>query len=59
MYWAEGGRLLEDNPAIRLGLEKMTFTHYKTYRLYDKKIDLLPIASGGHREEVLRADCRR
>lgn len=39
MYWAEGGWLLEDNPAIRLGLEKMTFTHYKTYRLYDKKID--------------------
>jgi GNAT superfamily N-acetyltransferase len=38
MYWAEGGWLLEDNPAIRLGLEKMTFTHYKTYRLYDKAI---------------------
>lgn len=38
MYWAEGGWLLEDNPAIRLGLEKMTFTHYKTYRLYDRAI---------------------
>ncbi len=38
MYWAEGGWVLEDNPAIRLGLEKMTFTHYKTYRLYDRPI---------------------
>jgi GNAT superfamily N-acetyltransferase len=38
MYWAEGGWLLEDNPAIRLGLEKMTFVHYKTYRLYDRAI---------------------
>ncbi|MEO8202083.1 MAG: GNAT family N-acetyltransferase, partial [Gemmatimonadota bacterium] len=38
MYWAEGGWLLEDNPAIRLGLEKMTFTHYKTYRLYDRVV---------------------
>ncbi|MEO8295829.1 MAG: GNAT family N-acetyltransferase [Gemmatimonadota bacterium] len=38
MYWAEGGWVLEDNPAIRLGLEKMTFKHYKTYRLYDRSI---------------------
>ena len=40
MTWAEGGWLLEDNPAIRLGLEKMTFVHYKTYRMYD-----LPLAN--------------
>jgi len=38
MYWAEGGWVLEDNPAIRQGLEKMTFVVYKTYRLYDKPI---------------------
>jgi GNAT superfamily N-acetyltransferase len=36
MYWAEGGWVLEDNAAIRLGLEKMTFVKYKTYRLYDR-----------------------
>ena len=38
MYWAEGGWVLEDNPAIKLGLEKMTFVKYKTYRLYDRTI---------------------
>ena len=38
MYWAEGGWVLEDNPAIKLGLEKMTFVKYKTYRLYDRSI---------------------
>jgi GNAT superfamily N-acetyltransferase len=38
MYWGEGGWLLEDNPAIRLLLEKATFVIYKTYRLYDRKI---------------------
>ena len=38
MYWAEGGWVLEDNAAIKLGLEKMTFVKYKTYRLYDRAI---------------------
>jgi GNAT superfamily N-acetyltransferase len=38
MYWAEGGWILEDNLAIKQGLEKMTFQVYKTYRLYDKPI---------------------
>lgn len=39
MYWAEGGWILEDNLAIKLGLEKMTFKVYKTYRLYDRPIE--------------------
>lgn len=38
MYWAEGGWILEDNLAIKQGLEKMTFQVYKTYRLYDRAI---------------------
>jgi GNAT superfamily N-acetyltransferase len=38
MYWGEGGWVLEDNPAMKLGLEKMTFVHYKTYRFYDRPI---------------------
>jgi GNAT superfamily N-acetyltransferase len=38
MYWAEGGWVLEDNAAMKLGLEKMTFVKYKTYRLYDRAI---------------------
>jgi GNAT superfamily N-acetyltransferase len=38
MYWGEGGWVLEDNAAMKLGLEKMTFVHYKTYRLYDRAI---------------------
>jgi len=38
MYWAEGGWILEDNLAIKLGLEKMTFKVYKTYRLYDRAV---------------------
>jgi GNAT superfamily N-acetyltransferase len=36
IYWGEAGWILEDNPAMNAGLEKMTFTVYKTYRLYDK-----------------------
>ncbi len=38
MYWGEAGWILEDNPAMRAGLEKMRFTVYKTYRLYDRAL---------------------
>lgn len=34
--WGEAGWILEDNPAMNAGLEKMTFRVYKTYRLYDR-----------------------
>jgi GNAT superfamily N-acetyltransferase len=37
IYWGEAGWILEDNPAMNAGLEKMTFTVYKTYRLSDKR----------------------
>ena len=36
IYWGEAGWILEDNPAMNAGLEKMTFRVYKTYRLYDR-----------------------
>jgi GNAT superfamily N-acetyltransferase len=36
--WGEGGWILEDNPAMKLGLEKMGFVVYKTYRMYDRKV---------------------
>ena len=36
--WGEAGWILEDNPVMRAGLEKMTFTVYKTYRLYDRPL---------------------
>jgi GNAT superfamily N-acetyltransferase len=38
IYWGEAGWILEDNPAMNAGLEKMTFRVYKTYRLYDRRI---------------------
>ncbi|MGH7701869.1 MAG: GNAT family N-acetyltransferase [Gemmatimonadales bacterium] len=38
ILWGEAGWILEDNPAMNAGLEKMGFTVYKTYRLYDKTI---------------------
>ena len=38
IYWGEAGWILEDNPAMNAGLEKMTFRVYKTYRLYDRPI---------------------
>jgi GNAT superfamily N-acetyltransferase len=38
IYWGEAGWILEDNPAMNAGLEKMTFKVYKTYRLYDRKL---------------------
>ena len=37
-HWGEAGWILEDNPAMNAGLEKMTFSVYKTYRLYDRRI---------------------
>jgi GNAT superfamily N-acetyltransferase len=36
--WGEGGWILEDNPAMKLGLEKMGFVVYKTYRMYDRAV---------------------
>jgi GNAT superfamily N-acetyltransferase len=36
--WGEAGWILEDNPAMNAGLEKMTFRVYKTYRLYDRAL---------------------
>jgi len=36
--WGEGGWILEDNPAMKLGLEKMGFVVYKTYRMYDRPV---------------------
>jgi len=38
IYWGEAGWILEDNVAMNAGLEKMEFTVYKTYRLYDRKV---------------------
>jgi GNAT superfamily N-acetyltransferase len=38
MTWGEAGWILEDNPAMNAGLEKMTFRVYKTYRLYDRPL---------------------
>ena len=38
IYWGEAGWILEDNPAMNAGLEKMTFQVYKTYRLYDRSL---------------------
>lgn len=36
--WGEGGWILEDNPGMNLGLQKMGFTVYKTYRMYDRPV---------------------
>jgi GNAT superfamily N-acetyltransferase len=36
--WAEAGWVLEDNHAMRNGLERMGFAVYKTYRLYDRAL---------------------
>lgn len=38
IYWGEAGWILEDNPAMNAGLEKMEFSVYKTYRLYDRAV---------------------
>ena len=36
--WGEAGWILEDNPAMNMGLVKMGFTVYKTYRLLDRAL---------------------
>ncbi|MDX2120984.1 MAG: N-acetyltransferase [Gemmatimonadota bacterium] len=38
IWWGEAGWILEDNPAMNAGLEKMEFAVYKTYRLYDRAL---------------------
>ena len=36
--WCEGGWVLEDNAAMKNGLEGIGFAVYKTYRLYDRAL---------------------
>ncbi|MGH7570193.1 MAG: GNAT family N-acetyltransferase [Gemmatimonadales bacterium] len=36
--WGEAGWILENNPVMRHGAERMGFRHYKTYRVYDKPL---------------------
>lgn len=36
--WGEGGWILEDNTAIKNGLERIGFEAYKTLRLYDRPL---------------------
>lgn len=36
--WAEAGWILEDNHAMRNGLQRMGFEVYKTYRMYDRQL---------------------
>lgn len=36
--WCESSWLLETNTAIRNGMERMGFTRYKTYRMYDRPL---------------------
>ena len=56
---ARPGWILEDNPAMNAGLEKMTFRVYKTYRLYDRS-DMKALVTGAtgfvgsHLTEALR-----
>jgi hypothetical protein len=38
IYWGEAGWILEDNAAMNNALEKMTFSPYKKYRIYEKQI---------------------
>ena len=45
IYWGEAGWILEDNPAMNAGLEKMSFRVYKTYRLYDRA-DMKALVTG-------------
>jgi GNAT superfamily N-acetyltransferase len=37
-FWCEGGWVLEDNVAMKNGLEGIGFAVYKTYRLYDRPL---------------------
>ncbi len=36
--WGEASWILEDNPAMANAAERMSFTRYKTYRLYDRGV---------------------
>jgi GNAT superfamily N-acetyltransferase len=45
--WGEGGWILEDNQAMRNGLERMGFEAYKTYRLYDRPMKASTTISAG------------
>jgi GNAT superfamily N-acetyltransferase len=36
--WCEAGWILEDNPAMSNATERLGFTRYKTYRLYDRAL---------------------
>lgn len=36
--WAEAGWILEDNHAMRNGLQRLGFEVYKTYRMYDRPL---------------------
>jgi GNAT superfamily N-acetyltransferase len=36
--WGEAGWILEDNAPMKAGMEKIGFSHYKTYRLYDRPL---------------------
>jgi GNAT superfamily N-acetyltransferase len=36
--WGEASWILEDNPAMSNAAERMSFTRYKTYRLYDRNL---------------------
>ena len=38
IFWGEAGWILEDNAAMNNGLEKMNFSPYKIYRIYEKTI---------------------
>lgn len=36
--WAEAGWVLEDNPAMVNGIQRLGFERYKTYRIYDRPL---------------------
>jgi GNAT superfamily N-acetyltransferase len=38
IYWGEAGWILEDNQAMNVGMDKIGWTRYKTYRLYDRPL---------------------
>ena len=38
IYWGEAGWILEDNAAMNNALEKMTFSPYKRFRIYERRI---------------------
>jgi GNAT superfamily N-acetyltransferase len=36
--WAEASWVLEDNAGMNNALQRMGFTHYKTYRIYERRL---------------------